>query len=137
MTEREFARDATALRALRDEVDPPRDLKRVVMGRVRSARRAAMIQRCAAAGSLAAALLIALWTKPAWKVEPMPAPALALAKPPALPVTEIPRMPRPAQHRSRRTPHMVAKATPITVKMLTDDPDIVIYWIIEPKGDGG
>ena len=137
MTEREFAQDAAALRGLRDEVDLPPDLKRAVMARVRSARRAAMIQRCAAVGSLAAAMLVAFWTRPVWKVESMPAPPLALARPPVLAVAEAPRQPKAAQRHRPPASHTVAKAPPITVKLLTDDPDIVIYWIIEPKGDGG
>ena len=28
-----------------------------------------------------------------------------------------------------------APTEPMTVKILTDDPDVVIYWIVEPKGD--
>ena len=137
MTEREFARDAAALRALRDEVDPPPALKRAVMKRVRAVRRAAMVQRCAALVSVAAALLVALWTRPAWKVESMPEPRLALAKPPVIPAVEAPLRPNALQHHARPAPRAVAKAAPLTIKMLTDDPDIVIYWIVEPKGDGG
>jgi hypothetical protein len=52
-------------------------------------------------------------------------------------VTEAPRLPRAAQRKTQPARPALAKAGPITVKMLTDDPDIVIYWIIEPKGDGG
>ena len=28
-----------------------------------------------------------------------------------------------------------APTEPMTVKILTDDPDVVIYWIVDPKGD--
>jgi hypothetical protein len=30
---------------------------------------------------------------------------------------------------------LLAPTEPMTVKILTDDPDVVIYWIVEPKGD--
>jgi hypothetical protein len=94
-----------------------------------------MVRRWAGLVAAAAAVLVAIWTKPVWHVAPLPAPRLALAGPPVIGGS------RPlAGHRSSvrgrgPKPRLAARAGPITVKMLTDDPDIVIYWIVEPKGD--
>ena len=32
-------------------------------------------------------------------------------------------------------PAVLASAEPMTIKILTDDPEVVIYWIVDPKGD--
>jgi len=37
------------------------------------------------------------------------------------------------RHATPRSPS--APTEPMTLKILTDDPDVIIYWIVEPKGD--
>jgi hypothetical protein len=91
------------------------------------------------AGGLAAAIvLLAVWIgqrderpvsdreRPVAAVlpaEPLPEPA------PAAPV-EVKRPGRVRRVRKARPP-----AEPLTVKLITDDPNVVIYWIIDGKGD--
>jgi len=53
------------------------------------------------------------------------------------PDSELPRNAGRSSEQPRLTPkqpHSNKKASPrLTVKMLTPDPDVVIYWIVEPK----
>ena len=37
--------------------------------------------------------------------------------------------------RSDNPPPLSVRTEPMTVKILTGDPDVVIYWIVDPKGD--
>jgi hypothetical protein len=77
----------------------------------------------------AAAVVMAIAT---WKVtrvdkiptQPMPV-AVAAAKP-----LEALHGPAP---RKRAKRHLVPAAEPLRVKMLTSDPDVVIYWIVDRK----
>lgn len=47
---------------------------------------------------------------------------------------ETKRPPAPQPHAKKSTRVTIAqRSQPVTIKMLTDDPDVVIYWIIEPK----
>jgi anti-sigma factor RsiW len=61
-----------------------------------------------------------LWPLP--KVEPLP--MRAIAAPPA-PIVTIPKKRKPK----------LTKPEPLLVKIETDNPDVVIYWIAETKGE--
>jgi len=71
------------------------------------------------------------------------APMIAVAPAPVPVKREIAREPAaPLPRRPHRTPRVetVAKdaetpAEPLVVKLITDDPDVVIYWITESKGE--
>jgi anti-sigma factor RsiW len=83
----------------------------------------------------AAVLLVAVWTRPPKSmVLPMPpAPAAPL-------VAQAVRAPAAVPARRRRPPRQVMvkadqPAEPMVVKLLTDDPDVIIYWITETKGE--
>jgi len=87
-------------------------------------------------GAMAAAavvLTMAIWPRPELRLAvPMPvAPAAPVVArtvvPPPRPKTVV--RPRPAQ------PVQEAAAPPTVVKLLTDDPDVVIYWITDTKGE--
>ena len=77
------------------------------------------------------------------RLVPNPA-ALAAAAPPPVPVSESVRpVPAPKPRARRPRPARVPDAAPIqdeepaeqvTIKLLTDDPKVIIYWIVE-KGD--
>lgn len=54
---------------------------------------------------------------------------VAEAKPPAVPVI---RRVRAARRLKRRTP---ALSEPLIVKLVTDNPDVVIYWIADKRGE--
>lgn len=88
------------------------------------------------AGGLAAtaALFLLLWRSP--RSEPaQPAPQVgAVTKPPVQAVEDPP--PRPARrHRRVHTSGSQKPPEPLLVKLITDDPDVVIYWIVDAKGD--
>jgi hypothetical protein len=58
-----------------------------------------------------------------------PAPPIAGTKAPEM--AAVAPKPKPKRaHRLEKTP-----AEPLLVKLVTDDPDVVIYWIADPKGD--
>jgi hypothetical protein len=63
---------------------------------------------------------------------PKPA-AVVTQEPVAAPVAPKPGRPK-RLHRVRKTPAKPAPQ-PLLVKLITDDPNVVIYWIADPKGD--
>jgi hypothetical protein len=38
-------------------------------------------------------------------------------------------------HRAPREKRPAPAAEPLLVKLITDDPEVIIYWVIEKKGD--
>jgi hypothetical protein len=77
---------------------------------------------CVGAAGLAAAAAV-------WALLPRP-PELAPLLPPVVrPAAPVVVRPRPARMRPR------ASSAPLLVKLYTDDPEVIIYWIIERKGD--
>jgi len=74
----------------------------------------------------AAIVLLLIWPKPPQRLDP---PAVALAHPPAPGVA--PMRPQPATAGRPRP----APLEPLVVKIVTDNPDVVIYWISNPKGE--
>jgi hypothetical protein len=107
------------------------ELRRRVLARVRAGRRTAWWWSAAAAAVVAVLSANALW-------RPRPAPHVPPRQEARAPVL-IPAM-SPPPH---RTPARVkraravkpAAAEPLLVKMLTDDPDIVIYWLVDRNGE--
>jgi hypothetical protein len=90
-------------------------------------------------GVATAVVLLALWVAPGTRVpqrNPRPAPSIAVAPVPNQPsVASRPEPKRVARaHRVRKPPPPPATET-LVVKLITDDPDVVIYWIVDPKGD--
>jgi hypothetical protein len=57
------------------------------------------------------------------------------AAPPVLAAEKAPRPKPPARVRRMPRPPIAEPAEPLMVKLVTDDPDVVIYWIIDAKGD--
>ena len=84
--------------------------------------------------AVAALVLLLLFPKP---VQTPEAPVLVgQAVLPAVPEAVV----RPARGRRNRLPHHVRvpetrPTEPFVVKLLTDDPNVVIYWISDAKGD--
>jgi hypothetical protein len=71
-----------------------------------------------AAGLAVVVLAIGLWPRP------------AVPPPPVAPVL---RLPAPEVAKSPLPPPAPRPSEPLLVKMFTDDPDVVIYWIIDRK----
>lgn len=91
-------------------------------------RRRKPLWRWAWIPALAAALLLVLfWTG---RHPPVPPPQLAVTPPPAPPISlpELPPAPKPVARVHRRKPSP-PPAEPLLVRLVTDNPDVVIYWI--------
>ncbi|MEO5923459.1 MAG: hypothetical protein ABIR70_06505 [Bryobacteraceae bacterium] len=123
--DREVLLNAEALSAMRDDVIP-----------VRRARRWPWVAAVAAAA--VAAIGLSFWMTP--YVGPIHHPDIVadLTPPPVIEapvVPEIPRMilPKPAVvRRVRAAKRAVTEEQPLLVKFFTDDPEVVIYWLIDP-----
>jgi len=87
-----------------------------------------------AAFAAAAALVAALVVTPRKPIEqPQPLPVARVIAPER--VVEQPIVPR-RRHVARRRPTPPPKEEePLVVKMLTDDPNIVIIWLVDQRGD--
>ena len=127
----ELVANSFALAAMRDEVLPVAAMVR------RPSRRWAWV----AAGAVAATLLIAaMGLRQQSHGVPAPAPEVAKVLPAAPPVeAAVPEQPvrkRRLPPKAKRKP-AVALAEPMLVKFLTDDPDVVIYWVIDGEKSAG
>jgi anti-sigma factor RsiW len=139
---REFAaemRDSqTALKQLRMDLVEESTLQEVraeVLNRLSIPRKTAAWPRYA----IAAMLVAGLWAGWLWRARtaaPLEVQPRALVMAP--PVVEAPA-PRPrvrptpvARHRVRRSPAF--KSEPLVVKIVTDDPQVVIYWLVSQNG---
>jgi hypothetical protein len=80
-------------------------------------------------GVAAAVMAVVLWPR---VPEVEPPPALAIWAPPA---PEVVR-PAPPPSAMKRVPEIesVAPAEPLLVEFVTNDPDVVIYWVIDQDG---
>ena len=138
---REFAVDIresqTALKELRMEFVEESALQEVraeVLTRLSIPRKTAAWSKYA----IAAMLLIGLWTGWLWRARTAPPevqPRAAVIAPPPLatvPVLQQRSHTRTAKHRQPASPTF--KAEPLVVKMMTDDPQVVIYWLVSQNG---
>jgi anti-sigma factor RsiW len=80
----------------------------------------------------AAVLLVALTVRPEWP--PVPPGPLAVVQAPAPPAGAL-TIPKRLEKASRRAGVRRARTGQVLIKLVTDDPDVVIYWIAETKGD--
>jgi anti-sigma factor ChrR (cupin superfamily) len=134
-----LAQSQAALRRLgEDDVDEEalRQVRRRVMGEVGSRRPSWLYYTLGWRYGLAAGLAVLV---AAIALTPR-APTTPSLPPPPIPVVELPlpvvAKPRPPARRPV-VPVKPASAAqePLVVKMFTDDPDVVIYWLIEQNGD--
>ena len=79
----------------------------------------------------AAAALVALAVWPQ-TTPPVAAPAAVMARIPAAPLVGPAPLPPP---RKESPQHSVKAGEPVLIKVLSDNPDVVIYWIAETKGE--
>ena len=133
---REFAAgvegDLATLRAAHHEPIAPAAyaaVRNAVLERIE--RKHSRLRRLAWIGTLAAAAIVLLLVANSRPVEP---PHVAVAVPPAplLPAPQGPAsQPKPPVRvaRVRHRPAVRVAAAPIMVKLVTDDPNVVIYWI--------
>ena len=93
--------------------------------------------------AIAAGLVLTLLAGWMWQMRPMARlesrPIVANVSTPPLPVT-VPapqartRTRLPRVRRDRPQPAPVFKSEPLVVKMITDDPQVVIYWLVDQNG---
>ena len=130
----ELERSQAALRSLREEEAPAAALAEVrgrVLDRVASRKPSwwfALRWRYALVPAAAAVVLvIALTPRPPLPPAPDP-PALNL------PAPVIAKTPPPPPVRRPAPKPAAAPQEPLLVKLFTDDPDVVIYWLIDAEG---
>lgn len=142
---REFASELKANRAALAEltVHPAAlaAVRRRVLDEIASRRRrAAWWNWSAVAAAACLAILCVSYLLPRFENPAAPAPRLAKMDPPKIEWTPKPRM--QARARFTSSGRHVAKAAParkaepiVAVKMLTDDPNVIIIWLVDQKGD--
>ncbi len=91
--------------------------------------------------------LMVVWMWPVRRPVPLPPQVARVAPAPDLPSRLAPARISPTRKRAANAPHRLRRArrempTPVTgpakplvVKLVTDDPDVVIYWITETRGE--
>jgi hypothetical protein len=133
----DLAENAAALQSI--EVDPAAytAVRARVLEAVRPKRRFAWLW--AAAATAVAACVVLVWFA-AESSSPVPPPEVARTLP--APETTAPSRsrlgtePRATVTRRIRPRPLVARSEPLTaIKLLTDDPNVVIIWLVDKKGD--
>jgi hypothetical protein len=135
---RQFAQEVSANReALEAFAFDPASLMVVrnrVMDALHAPRRARVGWIWPAAVAACLAILCGSLAMLRFAIPARPKPVVALARPPIFPqVAEAPP-PHPI-HQRRALTAAHANREPLVIKMLTDDPDVVIIWIADQKGN--
>jgi hypothetical protein len=132
---RAFAEEIAANRAALQSLEiPPVALDAVrsrVLAEIRSRERRSRWWTWPAAMAACAALVCALFILPRFR-NPAPPQPIEFAKTPHL---EHWTVSEPARPTTRVRPATVANREPLVVKMLTNDPDVIIVWLVDQKGD--
>jgi anti-sigma factor RsiW len=137
----EFAADIresqTALKELRmDFVEEPalQEVRAEVLSRLSIPRKTAAWPNYA----VAAMLLIGLWTGWLWRARPAAPPEVqpraAVITPPPLATVPVLQRPLTRAVRRHRPPAPAFQSEPLLVKIVTDDPQVVIYWLVSQNG---
>ncbi len=109
-----------------------------VISQLRSRRRRVWTWSAAALAAAAFAVLVAARLSIPQGAVPPP-PQVALAHPPAPELAARPQpssrrpVSVPAQAAARPRRRILAPSEPLVVKLVTDNPDVVIYWIVDTK----
>ncbi len=141
----EVGRSIALMRVQHLEELPPAACSAVcarVFARLAGERRMVWWRRAAVGLAASLALVAGLATLNTWRVPPPAAPLpFGRGSAPVAAVTAgVPEKPPsgsglpPRRVKVHRVVHR-EPAEPLTIKLLTDDPDVIIYWIVEKKGD--
>jgi hypothetical protein len=135
------------LRSLREDAVPDAAYVAVrarVLDQVRGERRRWWRWWLGAAAAACAVIVVLLSWRTVTSVAPPPRVALTAPPAPEVKVSVKPPLDRPRRLSRGRHRVQAAVATakpaidpaePLLIKLMTDDPDIVIYWIVEKRGD--
>src|SRR5260370_3002050 len=140
---REFAREIEQNRAalLSFEIHPAalHAVRRRVLHQIEAKKRRTTWWAWSAVATAACAAILFVSYVRSWKnpAPPKVAPIVAQAAPPANPA---PRAHRPARHKfgpalAAHAVRPAQKTEPLVIKMLTNDPNVIIIWLVDPKGD--
>ncbi|MGE5646694.1 MAG: anti-sigma factor family protein [Acidobacteriota bacterium] len=139
---RELASSQAALAALKADEPDPASLaiwRQSVLDRIaveRRPRRFIWAWAGAAAAATAALALFALIPRTIPPPPEPPAPIVARVAPPSPPaVHPAPKPHRPRPRRPAPKPKPNYPTEPLLVRLETSDPNVIIYWIAEGKGD--
>jgi hypothetical protein len=140
-----MAASQAALQSLRDEAVEDqvfREIRRGVLARIEGSRQTGRlwVRPAFAAAAVAVAVALAAWLVPGPRPPVPPAPKIAAApSPPPPPEAKLGAVAEPLRPRRRpaRRPRreQPPDAEPLLVQLVTDDPNVVIYWLIDHKGD--
>ena len=139
---REFAREIEANRAAIQAlaVDPSAysALRRGVLDRIQAERRRrGWWTWSAAAAACVAIFTVSMLVSRFHSLAP-PAPVAFAKSPPKIEWTPAPHRIRPGvrhAHGLEVAHNVPARSEPLVVKMLTNDTDIIIVWLVDPKGE--
>ncbi len=81
----------------------------------------------------AAAIILGIGLAHYWPTPSTPQPNIASIRPPVTRVAAAPSMPVPRRRRATPPKPREEKQQALFVKMETDDPEVVIYWLVEPE----
>jgi predicted anti-sigma-YlaC factor YlaD len=104
-----------------------------VLGEIQTRRRRTAAWAWSAAAAACVAILCASFVVPRFQNPPPPRPP-EFAKAPKL-VEWTVQPARQTVRVSHRHAPAVANVEPLVIKMLTNDPDVIVVWLIDPKGD--
>jgi len=127
----EIAANRAALRPLEIQPAALDAVRSRVLGEIRSQQRRFRWWTWPAAMAACAALVCALFISPRFR-NPAPPQPVEFAKAPRLEHWTVSEPVRPAARVRAAT---VATREPLVVKMLTNDPDVIIVWLVDQKGD--
>jgi hypothetical protein len=144
---REFAQElemnSAALREVRVHPAAFDAVRRRVIGEIQAKKRRTMWWSWSAVAAAACvAILCALYVLPRLQNPLGPAPVTARKDPPKIEWTPRPGQQAAVHHRihhkfgpdlAKASP--VQKTEPLVVKMLTNDPNVIIIWLVDQKGD--
>jgi hypothetical protein len=111
-------------------------IRRGVLGQIESERRRRNWWVWPAVAAACAAMVFVVMMLPRFRMPAPPAPVYFAKNPPV--IDWVPKTPPASRHNfgpviASATP--ARKSEPLVIKMLTDDPNVIIIWLVDKKGD--
>jgi anti-sigma factor RsiW len=139
---REFAREIEAnrgaIRELAIDLSAYSAVRRGVLAGIQAERRRRAWRTWSAAAAACVAIFTVSMLVARFNTVAPPAPVAFAKAAPKIEWTPTPRRTRPPirhAHGAEVAHAVPAKQEPLVVKMLTNDPDVIIVWLVDPKGE--